>query len=403
MKRKPQHSPALYSTMPAIYVIFTLLSAIRRGIPRMNVWREFRRQGIALTPRLAFWIPLCKQAGLLKETDQQLRVTSYATTWLKKTPDEQILSLLEAWQNSPKNKKTKQFRKKLLWKLQHNQTLTAKDRAALNGLDALGLTSNGALTLYGKYFIQNEGKLPTPKPVSPCAIQGNRFIAQLPLHLGLLWRLEHYLRPSAPGVYPLHKRALQFYNGDPQVIIELLKEGLQGSLPEQTKALLLDQPSVCVKEGIVLEFSRPAELAQLRRQPVLRKYIEEFLSPQRVLIAKKNTKILLELLKRRGVYLHLNEELPPQKKAKRTHFPQNSLLTPLGKAVPKLTLIEKYMQLGQALELLYHAPGCNPEKRRITPLAIEQRGEHTYIVAYCQTRRGQRSFRLDRMEVPGTW
>jgi predicted DNA-binding transcriptional regulator YafY len=66
-------------------------------------------------------------------------------------------------------------------------------------------------------------------------------------------------------------------------------------------------------------------------------------------------------------------------------------------------LIEKYKQLGQALDMLYRAPGYAPEKRRITPLAIEQRGEHTYIIAYCQTRRGQRTFRLDRMEVPGAW
>jgi predicted DNA-binding transcriptional regulator YafY len=109
------------------------------------------------------------------------------------------------------------------------------------------------------------------------------------------------------------------------------------------------------------------------------------------------------LLKRRGVFMHPNEEQSPPKKTKRTHFPQNQLLQPVGKHVPKLVLIEKYKQLGQALDMLYRAPGCNPEKRRITPLAIEQRGEHTYIIAYCQTRRGQRTFRLDRMEVPGTW
>jgi hypothetical protein len=123
---------------PLLYVIFTLLNAIRRGIPRKNIWREFRRQGIALKPRLAFWIPLCKQAGLIKETDRQLRIASHARARLNKTPEEQTIALIEAWQNSPKNKKARQFRKKLLWKLQFDKPLTVKDIAALNGLDAPG-------------------------------------------------------------------------------------------------------------------------------------------------------------------------------------------------------------------------------------------------------------------------
>lgn len=83
--------------LPPLYVIFTLLSSIRRNIPRQNIWREFRRQGIALEPRLSFWIPLCKQAGLIKETDQQLRVTSFTSAWLNKTPEEQIPCVSLHW------------------------------------------------------------------------------------------------------------------------------------------------------------------------------------------------------------------------------------------------------------------------------------------------------------------
>jgi len=387
MKNKPE-------PYPAVYIIFTLLGSVRRGIPRQNIWREFRRQGIALKPRLAFWIPLCKQAGLLKETDEQLRITSYAATWLKKTPEEQTFSLLEAWQNTPLNKKTRQFRKKLIWKFKYNQSLTAKDHAALNGLDALGLTANGALTTYGKYFIQNDGKLPSPKPITPCAIQDEEFIAPLPEHLSLLWQIELYLRPSRPGKYALSKRTLHFYDGDPYELIQLLEQGLKKTLPEQEKALILKQPSIHIVDGIVLEFSSPAELAQLRRQPVLRKYFEKFLSSQSVLIARQNEKMVCKLLKRRGVYLHRNEDQPPVKKEKRTHFPRKTILQPVGKTMPKLVLIEKYKQLQQALDIIYRAPGYNPEQRRITPLAIEQRGEHTYIIAHCHASQPQRSKNL---------
>jgi predicted DNA-binding transcriptional regulator YafY len=68
-----------------------------------------------------------------------------------------------------------------------------------------------------------------------------------------------------------------------------------------------------------------------------------------------------------------------------------------------MEVLGKYMQLQQALDILYRAPGFPAEQRRITPLSIEQRGERTYVIAYCQTRRAQRTFRLDRMEIPGTW
>ena len=56
-----------------------------------------------------------------------------------------------------------------------------------------------------------------------------------------------------------------------------------------------------------------------------------------------------------------------------------------------------------AFDLLYHAPGGErPEMRRITPLLIEQRGAHEYVLAYCHTRKANHLFRLERMEVPGT-
>ena len=85
--------PELY---PAVHIIFTFLSAIRRGVVRKNIWREhlhraaldavqvFRRQKIALKPRLAFWLALCKETGLVDEYDNQLRVTRHARAWLNK-------------------------------------------------------------------------------------------------------------------------------------------------------------------------------------------------------------------------------------------------------------------------------------------------------------------------------
>lgn len=406
--RKTTYNPrmtAKIQTYPAFYIIFTLLGAIRNGIARENIWREFKRQQIALQPRLAFWLALCKQAGLVDEYEGRLRVTRHARAWLNKSAEEQALLLITAWQEAPKNRKTRQFRKKTLWKLKYDQTLTVTDMEAMSGIEALGLWKDGQLTAWGKFLIKGEGRLPTPRPPEPCKIQGDEFLVPLPQHFDLLWELESHIRPAAPGKYPLTKRALSFHNGDPHDLIALLEKGLGSEISPAIKACILKQPSIRIAEGIVLEFSSPAELAQLRRQPNFREYIDEFLSSQRVLVSSEKSKRLFGMLKRRGVHLQQQEEIVSEKipQIRRTHFPQKSMLQPVGKNAPKLTVLEKYKRLGQALDVWYRAPGYPAEQRRITPLAIEDRGGLTYVIAYCQTRRGQRTFRLDRMEIPGTW
>src|SRR5271157_2376023 len=150
---------------PALYVIFALLNAVRRGVPRKDIWREFRRQKITLKPRLSFWVSICRQAGLLSHAET-LTVTRQARAWLNKSPEEQTFDLIEAWQSAPKNIEARRFRKKLLWKLKYGQPpvqyLTQKDLGAMYGLEALGLCNEGGLTAWGRRFIKNEGTLPTP-------------------------------------------------------------------------------------------------------------------------------------------------------------------------------------------------------------------------------------------------
>ncbi|HKJ38569.1 MAG TPA: WYL domain-containing protein, partial [Anaerolineales bacterium] len=208
---------------------------------------------------------------------------------------------------------------------------------------------------------------------------------------------------KAPGRYPLTKSALQFLDGEPHALIDLLELGLGKPMPPQTKALILKQPSIRIASGIVLEFSSPAQLKQLRRQPVFRKYIDAFLSPQRVLVSNDMADSFFRMLKRRGAFVDRNEE-QVELRRKRTHFlrsKQKTMLELLGRQVPLLTLLEKYRDLQQALDIQYRMPGYPAEPRRITPLSIEERGGKTYVVAWCQTRRAQRTFRLDRMQVPG--
>ena len=183
-------------TYPAFYIILTLLTALRRGVPQRQIWREFQRQKITLQPRLSFWIALCKEAGLLDLFSGRLRVTGFARRWLNKSIEEQTFDLIDAWQNAPKNRKTRQFRKKLLWKLKYDQSLTAKDRKFLGQLEALGLVKEDRLTSWGRYFLQGEGSLPTPKTPEPCCLDGDQFQVPLPQHIDLLWGRSPLMRIS---------------------------------------------------------------------------------------------------------------------------------------------------------------------------------------------------------------
>jgi hypothetical protein len=141
--------------------------------------------------------------------------------------------------------------------LKYDKPLTQKDQGALNGLEALGLIAKGRLTRWGEFFIKGEGAIPTPKPAKPCQIHNDRFFVSLPQHTDLLWELEKYICPAFPGCYPLTRRALHFYEGNPYELIALLERGLQGVISERIKAAILKQPSIRIASGIVLEFSSP--------------------------------------------------------------------------------------------------------------------------------------------------
>lgn len=396
-------------TLPALYLIFSLLNAFRRGIPQKDIWREFRRQGIALHPRLSFWLALCRQAHLLDGTDTP-RVSRFAHQWLAMTPDAQTLHLLEAWQNAPKNHGERRFRKKLLWKLQYDQPLTNKDLRSINGLQALGLCQNAQLTAWGRLFIKGEGKCPTTPTPQAWQIEGDTLIAPFPSQMPMLWDLDTFLRPSAPGRYPITPPALlsAVNRGDRDDLIALLERGLCAPLPPVIRARILEQPSLYILEGVVISFSHPSDLQTARRNPGLRRCFEYILSPRHAFLSANDAPAVLRMLARRGVHVS-SLQGSATSKPKRTHFsqpaasPQKALLKPTGTAIPVMQLLEKYIQLQQAVEILYRVPGCPPEKRRITPLLIEQRGEYTYVQAFCQSRRANRTFRLDRMEIPRTF
>ena len=386
--------------MNGVFIIFTLISALRRGVPVGSLWRLFHSMQFS-TAKTSFWLSVCRQANLL---NQHLHPTAFFYEWLSWQADAQILHLIQAWKGAPRNRQERLLRKRLLLRLIHEIALRPSDFKLLIGLNALGVTHAGKLTLLAKAAL---GLQPFPSPVSSQSwwIEGQKLhIPHNPNWL-LLWRLEGFLRPIAPFTYSVDEKHLRLarQNGPAEMLIETLEAGYGKTLPGDLRAAILGQPSLHLSTITVIEFSSPAELRQLRRSQTLRQHLDQVLSPRHAVVSVDKTADLLKLLQRRGIYTPSQSPEPPPKAKKRTHFSQKVLLEPLGKPVPLRNFISQAIQRQSAFEMRYRAPEAKrPEIHHVTPLLIEERNGYTYIIAYSHNRHAQRTYRLDRMDVPGT-
>lgn len=314
--------------------------------------------------------------------------------------------ILEAWQDSPRQRKNRQWRKRVLCRLRAGQPLQPADQKLLSGLQALGLCDGEQLTAWGSILLEMRSA-PTPVYPSCWLLNGEQVSVSFSIDWGLLWKLEAFLIPVTPLTYHLTTKKLRraAQKGEILELIQILEKGTGAPLPRNLCAQILNQPIVRVLPMTVLEFSSPAELRQLRSLPTLRPHLSQLLSPHHATIATAQTAPLLKMLERRGVYATRAETAHPISPSipKRTHFQRVSLLQPLGAAIPIKDFLEQAIKQQNAFDMLYHSPGGErPETHRITPLLIEARGEHTYVIAYSHHRKGQRTYRLDRMDIPGT-
>ena len=401
--------------------MFHLLSSLRRGTPTGQLWRAFQKIGQPLSPKMSFWLALCRQAKLINHLDHP---TAFAQQWLTWPVDAQILHMFDAWEQAPFNRQEQMLRRRLRFRLAQGRVLNPSDERLLPGLDALGITHQKSLTPFGKAVL-GLAEFPSPAPHPAWWLENDTLLVSHNPDWYLLWQLETYLAPRPSFTYSLNVQALRLASqrGEPQCLLEILQKGLGAPVPAQIRADILDQPVLKATRGLVLEFSDPAELRQLRRSEPLRACFERVLSPRHVLVEEQNTPRLLKLLERRGIHAFVppptQPEIPSElgelagdRRGSRTHFSRAGLLEPLGESIPMLGFIQECLRQQTAFDMLYSAPSAHlslvgfdadrPETHRITPLLIEERGGFIYIIAYSHTRRGQRTYRLDRMQVPGT-
>ena len=294
-----------------ITTIYNLLALSRKGLAANP--EQLRRgmqqrmgPGKTSTPRLSFWLRLCQAASLLDEAQHPVP-TLLVEQWLAWSYIDQMAHLLEAWQQVPESEKYRRERQRLLDRLVDARGAAESQQQLLGGLHALGLVEGHELSALGQALLSGKSREEwSGVQPAPWVLTGEWLQVTFPADWKLLWELEQYLDPHAPGIYQLDSAALR-QAGQQEValahsrLVEILTAGLGGQLPEDLVARLAAQPFIRVIPGPVLEFSSPQELVSLRQSGQLRQHLERLLSPRHVALDAWQAPLVMQRLYRQGL------------------------------------------------------------------------------------------------------
>lgn len=257
------------------------------------------------------------------------------------------------------------------------------------------------------------------------------------------------------------RKAVQLAYGNVPDLLRIIQQGLQAPPSPDLVNQLEMQPTLKVLPGLVLEFSSTEELKQLRQNASIRQDLAAVLSPHHVYVDIWQQERVLNRLQRcsvitnndimnarltshglqthlttnerayllsivlicdeigvplsapTGLFAKLLDDLPLTLRAsaaRKVNAALKELQPPSAWSpekdippVPTVQMVDEVQEViekQQAIDILYQkADKYQPEHRRVTPLNVEQRGLRFYLIAYCHSRRANRTFRLDRLQL----
>lgn len=412
-------------------------------------------------PRIPFWIQLCQDASLLAD-DNPVAPTLLVKDWLGWPPYQQFTHLLNTWLATKKHLQTRRARLDLWNCLQAGTPLNTSQQKELPGLCALGICCGAQLSEIGLALADKTGAAVfDPLDTRPWLLETSQITIPFPPDWTLLWDLECFFSPVKPGIYLLDENAKRLAAqrgaaGNSRQLQALLTRGLGAPPPMQILDQIVRQPTVCLYSGFILEFETPAALAEARQTSALRADLEELLSPRHALLAPRRAAAAIRRMEQHGLLCvadmafrsppvpqspsqhiskadrasllaavllrdalepgttsasvlgWLREGLSPALCAAAARRAQALLpaVEPVEHEHPPapdeylLRTIQEAITLAASIYVWYTASIAHaPEMRRITPLLIEQRGQRVYLIAHCHTRRANRTFRMDRLQL----
>lgn len=286
------------SAVDPIETGFLILSACRQVAQgRTSLRRGFRLRRIK--PERG-WQRLYQRAQLLDEAGlPTLRVSD----WLSEPANTQALVLYQAWCAIPQAHHKQQARWRILFeRLPQQLALDRGDKTNLKALRALGLVNllSPNLTPLGQSVV-NHSAIPSKPRLHRWRWRPPFLEVPFPAHWPLVWQLENWLEPCAPGRYTITPASLQQAQayGPLAQLAQVLTQGLQAPLPAELKKLLAEPCGAQVLAGPVLEFANVDEVWQLRQRPAWRRELDahgQLLSPRHLHLSPHQAERLLRRL-----------------------------------------------------------------------------------------------------------
>lgn len=412
--------------------------------------------------RLSFWVRICQSAALLDSSPSPYP-TLLMEEWLCWPDQQKAGHLLAAWVTAPLQLQNQKLRKDMLDRLQNGIELSPAQRFQLSGLQALGFGEPG-LALPERLKLEPQGgppaglwKIDQGRLIIPSPPDW-RLVWDLEKYLepedpGIYPLDARALQQAA------QRGAL---DGTPN-LAETLARGLGQEPPVEVLRLIQQAPTIRVLPGVVLEFSHPKVLLKLRQGAAMRRDLAHLLSSRHVLLDDVHAERILRRLVDQGLLstrdlptggqfpaapkqsragvspsdqayllrlawfargMGWPADLPPGLLERLTQGAPQTLVRaavrqaeaallkcrppapPEAKPAPRpaealIQRIQKAIDLEESIQVLYQGSAAHsPEPRCLTPLLIETRGTRVYLIAYCHTRRANRTFRLDRLQWP---
>jgi hypothetical protein len=329
----------------------------------------------------------------------------------------------------------------------------------IRSITALGLFDENRPSAFARKIFSEHPQQP-PSALWEYNAGAATLLVPLPPRWKLLWTLESLLPlpPDRQGnclIYPLDLKTLRWELGRDlsASLLSLLEEGLGKKLPKETPG----HPPLTARKGFLLTCCDSDTLIRLRGRKNLGDILMDLVGPNHVFVPEnqaprafcvlaksklaacpselhrpKHTElhpadqglwfallrlvwyaqiralpyclstdqlqILCSVLPRKMTLLAMQQG---EKDALRPSFvPDDASPLPSDQDSPKIQRLRQAIHALKTVRIQYQKPDQEQGKvRRIAPLLIEMRGEHRYLIAFCEKSCERRTFRIDRISA----